>query len=146
MSVIQGIGTFFAASASTPATEDASGYGAQTWTDVGELTDVPEYGPNHDVVTHTPISTGIKQKYHGATDNGSLALPVALDPDDAGQNIMRAALVSKDRISFRVTYADGTIDYVQGKVFSFTKGASVSGVVPSNTKIEFETDIVTVAA
>lgn len=38
----------------------------------------------------------------------------------------------------------GAVDYVQGKVFGFTKSASGSGVVSGSVNIEFETEITSV--
>ena len=134
-----GLGTVFAASAATPATEDVAGYAALTYTDVGEITEIPESGESFEVVTHVPLATGLTAKYHGANNAGSLTIPMALDNADAGQAILKAALASKSRISFSETYPDGEIRYYQGKVFSFTVGAATGSVVTANVMIERET-------
>lgn len=141
-----GIGTFISASAATPATADAAGYGALAFTEIGEVTEVPSYGPQHETVTHVPLKTGITAKYHGVLNYGSLDLPIALDRNDAGQIICRDALDNRTRISFRVTYPDGTIEYFQGKVMSFTRGASTGAVVGGQLMIEIETPNIEVAA
>lgn len=137
-----GLGTVFAISATLPASETDTAYAALTWVTVGEVTDIPAFGPAHEVVTHVPLSTGITAKYHGAKNNGSVTIPMALDPTDTGQTALKSALASKDRVAFKVAYADGTNDYFSGKVFSFTRGASIGSVVTAEVMIEIETDIV----
>lgn len=139
-----GLGTFLAISDDLPATEDVAGYTAVgvVFVTIGEVTEIPEFGPAHEVVTHVPLSTGLTAKYHGAKNNGSLTVPMALDISDAGQTLAKTALANKDRHSFRVTYADGSIDFFQGKVMSFTRGASIGAVVSASVMIEIETDIV----
>lgn len=145
MSTTEGIGAIFSASAASPATYDSTGYEALTFTEAGEVTEVPDHGPAHSVVTHTPLKTGIVNKYHGELNYGSISVPMAHDPTDAGQLILKAALASKDEISFKIEYSDGFIEYIAGKVMSFTKSASVNSVVPATAMIEFTRAAVEVA-
>ncbi len=142
-----GLGTYVEVSASLPADELPATYLALAdFDEVGELTEVPEFGPQHDTVTHVPLKTGNTAKYHGAKNNGSVTLPMALSPTDAGQVVLKTALANKTRISFAVVYADGAIDYFQGKVMSFTRGASIGSVVSASVMVEIETDIAEQAA
>lgn len=141
-----GLGTTIAISATLPATDNEAGYAALTFINIGEVTEIPEFGASHDVVSHVPLATGITAKYHGAKNNGSVSLPMALDRADAGQTALKTALTGKDRVAFEVTYADGAIDYFQGKVMSFTRGASIGEVVTATVSVEIETDLVEVAA
>lgn len=140
-----GLGTVFSVSASLPATENEAGYEALTFLAVGEVTEVPTFGPEHDVVTHVPLATGITAKYHGALNNGSITVPMALSPTDTGQIALKTALSGKTRIAFAVEYADGSFDYFQGKVMSFQRGASIGDVVTAEVMIEIETAIIEVA-
>ena len=98
-----GLGTVFAISATLPATPNEAGYSALTWVTVGEVTDIPTFGPSHEVVTHTPLATGVTAKYHGAKNNGSLTIPMALDPTDTGQIALKAALANRARVAFKPT-------------------------------------------
>lgn len=146
-----GIGTVLYASAATPTTEDAAGYAALSWVAVGEITEIPEYGPQSEVVTHTPLATGITAKYHGAINYGSLTIPLALARDDAGQTVLDTARRDRTRISFRIEYpkldpasVTGATEYTQGKVFSFTRGASSGAVVSGSVQVEFEKETVEV--
>ena len=146
MALTEGIGGFLSVSAATPATFDAAGYVALTFTDVGEASEIPEYGAAHAVNTFTPLKTGIDNKFHGALNYGSVTIPLGYDSADAGQIILLAALASKDAISFRETRSDGTIRYIMGKVFSFTRGQTVGSVNMASCMIEFTTADVEVAA
>jgi hypothetical protein len=138
-----GLGTTFSINSVVPSNELLATYEAMTgWVVVGEVTDIPTFGPAHDVVTHVPLATGITAKYHGALNNGSLTIPMALDYNDAGQLALKTAMTNRDRVTFRVSYGDGTNDYFQGKVMSFTRGASIGSVVTAEAMIEVETNIV----
>jgi hypothetical protein len=146
MALTEGTGGFLSVSAATPATFDAAGYVALSWTEVGEATEIPENGPVHAVVTFTPLKTGIDNKFHGALNYGSITVPLGYDSADAGQSILLAALTSKDEISFRETRSDGSIRYKMGKVMSFPRGQSVGSVNMASCNIEFTRADVEVAA
>ena len=146
MALTEGIGGFLSVSAATPATFDASGYAALTWTEVGEASEVPEFGAAYSAVTFTSLKTGIEDKFHGALNYGSITIPLGYDSADAGQIILLAALASKDEISFRETRSDGTVRYIMGKVMSFPRGQSVGSVNMASCNIEFTRADVEVAA
>ena len=146
MALTEGIGGFLSVSAAAPATYDASGYGALTWTDVGEASEIPEFGAAYSPVTFTPLKTGIVNKFHGELNYGSITVPLGYDSADAGQIILLAALDSKNEISFRETRSDGTIRFISGKVMSFPRGQSVGSVNMASCNIEFTRADIEVAA
>jgi len=146
MALTEGIGGFLSVSAATPATFDADGYAALTWTEVGEASEIPEFGAAYSAVMFTSLKTGIENKFHGALNYGSITIPLGYDSTDAGQIILLAALASKDEISFRETRSDGTIRYIMGKVMSFPRGQSVGSVNMASCNIEFTRADVEVAA
>ena len=139
------IGTTWGISATLPATYDALGYGALTLLTVGEITAIPQNGPTTEVVKHTPLVDGITQKFHGATDYGSITIPLGISRADTGQVALRAAQISRDRVAFGTTFPDGTVVFKCGKVMSFTTGAEVGGIVNGEVLVEYETAEVTVA-
>ena len=143
-----GIGTILAISKNLPASPfGATEYGAVTGFDViGEITEIPEAGLSHDVVTHVPLATGITAKYHGAANAGSVTIPFAYDATDDGQETAEEVLGTRQRCTFKTTLADGTEIYRQGKVMGFQIGASAGAVVSGNISIEFETVPVMVPA
>jgi len=146
MALTEGIGGFLSVSAEAPASFDAAGYVALTFTEVGEASEIPAYGAAHSVVTFTALKDGIVNKFHGELNYGSVTVPIGYDSADAGQIILLAALASKDAISFRETRSDGTIRYIMGKVMSFPRGQSVGSVNMASCNIEFTTADVEVAA
>ena len=146
MALTEGIGGFLSVSAAAPASFDAAGYAALTFTDVGEASEIPEFGAAYTPVTFTPLKTGIVNKFHGELNYGSITIPLGYDSADAGQIILLAALASKSAISFRETRSDGTIRYIMGKVMSFPRGQSVGSVNMASCNIEFTTADVEVAA
>jgi len=137
MALTEGIGGFLSVSAATPATFDAAGYVALSWTEVGEASDVPEFGGAYSPVTFTPLKSGIVNKFHGELNYGSITIPLGYDSNDAGQIILLGALASKNEISFRETRSDKSVRYIRGKVMSFPRGQSVGSVNIASCNIEF---------
>lgn len=140
-----GIGTVLYVSATVPTTTDPTGFAALTWVEVGEITEIPEYGGTSEVVTHTPLKTGVQEKFHGTENAGSLQIPLAYDSEDAGQDILRTAHRNKTQLAFKIEYPKvdaastaGAIDYTIGKVFSFTRSATTGGVVSGSVNVEFD--------
>lgn len=134
--------------AGLPATEDAAGYGALVFIPVGEVVDLPEYGPTVQVVESNPLATGITEKRAGFTNYGSLAVGLELDIEDAGQVILEAAIPDAGTDaphSFEITYNDGTIEYFHGGVFSYTRApGSANSMVGSTANVEINSKIIRV--
>lgn len=128
MAVQTAAGTTLSISATTPETFDSAGYQSTdlVWSVIGEVTDMGSHGKTFAEITHKPIGSRGTQKFKGSFDVGTKAVQMALDMDDAGQDIARTAADSDADYSFKMTYPNGDIDYFQAKVMSFTK--SVTGV------------------
>ena len=148
MGVFTSTGVKLYVSAATPATFDAAGYEALTWTEVAEVTTIPEYGPQAQVVTHEPLATGVTEKFGGFINYGSVAVEGAFSPTDAGQIILREnALQPNTQIAVRIEYPDQQDDYTFGKCFSGTKNpGSANSMVGTSFSIEFNKPIIEVAA
>ena len=121
MTVFTTAGTVIAISASNPATFDQSGYAALSYTGIGEVTDLGEFGREYNEVTHNPIGTRGTKKLKGSFNEGTLALQVGLDTDDAGQDLLYTASGSDNDYSFKVTAQNGDVYYFQAKVMSFKR-------------------------
>ena len=130
-------------------TDDATdGFPSLTYAVVGEVTSVPSHGAEYALVTHNPIGDRVTRKLKGSVNYGSLTIPMALDVDDAGQDIMRdhsdGANVD-DLASFEVAYPDGTTEYFTGLVMSFTTaGDGVDSILAAEAMIEIDSSVVTV--
>ncbi|WP_282076307.1 hypothetical protein [Epibacterium ulvae] len=144
-----GIGTIVYVSTTLPAADTVAGYEAiedVNWIKLGHLSEVPEFGPESSEVNFTPLDTGVVSKYHGEENNGSVTFPLGMDRTDAGQRLVKDARENKARIAFKIVYpkvdsasGSGAIDYIQGKVFSFMRGAATGSVVSGSVNVGFET-------
>lgn len=140
MTVYTTAGTTIAASASAPATYDAAGYGALSFTAIGEVTNLGDFGREYTLVTHNPIGNRATQKFKGSFNEGQIALQVGLDTDDAGQDLMYTASGSDSNYSFKVTAQGGDIYYFVGKVMSFKRSfGSVDQITSATIVIEITT-------
>lgn len=141
-------GTLFAISASSPATIDAAGFQALAYTNVAEITDVPEMGGDTAVVTHMPLATGVVEKFKGFVNFGSVTLGFADDITDAGQLLLDSGATGANKNlqhSARVTLQDGTFIFFTNKIFSFKLSpGSADSIVSATSLIEIESKLVRV--
>ena len=146
--VFTSAGTTLAVSANAPATYDTVGFQALTFTDVGEVTDMGEYGPTYEVVTHNPLNTRRTVKRKGTVNDGAISMQIGRDPTDAGQVILIAGVdgAAKDTVhSFEVTLQDGTIQYFTGQIYSYTTNVgSANNIVSASVTVEIDNEIVEV--
>jgi hypothetical protein len=141
-------GTALAISAATPATQDAAGYAALQYTEIGEVEQIGAVGATFAKVEFQPLK-GPKQKHKGSVDYGSLQPSLAHDDEDAGQALLRTAAedASSKLYAFRLTYPDGAIRYFQGRVFGYPENTgNADSIVMANPTIEIDTRVVKVAA
>lgn len=148
MGVNTAAGSKLAISAANPATEDATGYAALTYTEVAYVSNLGDLGSSYEMVEFQPLD-GPKLKLKGPRDEGSLNPSIALDDDDAGQTLLRTA--SEDGTnafySFKITRPDGAVRYFQGPVFGMPESiGSASDVITASPTIEACTEVIRVAA
>ena len=124
--------TVYAISAALPATYDAAGYGstAITYTVIDRVSDMLPYGSKRAVNKFQPIK-GAVEKTKGSPDYGSGEMRMADMPADAGQIILKAAEVSPNHYSMKITYADGEVHYLDVLV----TGWQLSGAKEGETLI-----------
>ena len=152
MSVQSTAGTVLSVSIATPATQDEAGYSALSYTEVGEVTDLGEYGSDGNLITYQAIGERLDQKLKGSINAGSQSLQLGRDIVDAGQAILKAASTNGSatvdtNLSFKIGYKDGSIDYFQALVMNYVNSLGNSNqVTAANCNIELNTEIVEVAA
>lgn len=140
MAVRTSAGSTFKLSAGIPATFDGTGYAALTYTTVGEITDLGEFGREYSLVTHNPVGNRSTQKFKGSFNDGSMTLQLGLDNSDAGQSLAQAAVLSDNNYSCLVTTQDGTKYYFLGQVMSFKIGVGdVNKITAATIMIELTT-------
>tara|TARA_R100001244_G_scaffold90191_3_gene68462 strand:+ start:1536 stop:1976 length:441 start_codon:yes stop_codon:yes gene_type:complete len=136
-------GTVLSVSATAPATYDQAGFAALTFTTIGEITDMGEFGKTYNLVTHQPLATRRTVKRKGSFNDGALSLQLARVPDDVGQVVLQAGLDSDDSYSFKVVLQDGEIQYFSGQVMSYTNNVgSADQISGSAVSIEIDNDII----
>lgn len=139
-------GSTFKISATLPATYDAAGFGAVSYTAVAEITDMGSLGKDYTKITHNPVGDRKTYKFKGSYDSGNITLKLAKALADAGQALMLTASNSDADYSFQITLQDGRDMYFAGKVFSFvTNIGSVNQILGADVKVEITSDIVETA-
>lgn len=142
MTVRSSAGTTLAVSATNPETFDQAGYESTdiVFTTVGEITDLGEFGREYALVTHNPVATRGTQKFKGSFNQGTMNMALGLDTDDAGQIILKAASLSDNDYSFKVTTQNGDVYYFQAKVMSFKVGiGTVDQITAATVTLELTT-------
>lgn len=126
MAVQTAAGTVIYISATQPETFDLAGYQSTdiVFSAIGEVTDAGSHGRKYAEITHKPIGSRGVQKFKGSFDIGQKTVQMALDMDDAGQDICRTAALSDADYSFKVAYPNGDADFFSAKVMSFEKSVS----------------------
>lgn len=149
MSVQTSTGMKYYVSAALPATEDKAGYDALTWTEVGEIVSIGEYGGTQEQVNHTPLATGLVEKYKGATDNGNITLEMGRDATDAGQALLLAGSNGAAKYtvhSHKVEYPQGEIDAFQGLIFGYNKNpGAINSIVSANSSVGINTEVIDIS-
>lgn len=140
MTVKTSAGTTIAISASNPATFNVAGYEALSFTLIGEVTDLGEFGREYALVTHNPVGSRGTVKKKGSFNEGTMTMSLGLDTDDAGQILAKAASLSDNDYSFKVTTQNGDIYYFQAQVMSFKVGVgSVDQITTATISLELTT-------
>ena len=150
MAKLTSTGTKLSVVAEDPATFDDAGYAALVFVEVGEVIDLPEYGPNVQVVESNPLATGITEKFKGFINYGSQSMGLEFDSANAGQIILAAGVegaTKNAQHSIKIEYQDGSIDYYSARIFSYTKApGSANSMVGSTVQVEINTPVTRVAA
>lgn len=139
-SVSTGAGTTIGIVLGAPATFDAAGYAALTFVSIGEVTDIPDFGREFEMVTHKPIGSRGTVKKKGGFNEGSIDLKLGLNTDDAGQVLLKAAALSDVDYSFKITCPTGDVYYFRALTLSFKVAVGSSGsIISATTKLELQT-------
>ncbi len=138
----------FRVAAATPATYDAAGFGALTFTNVSGVTSVGEFGGEAELITYDLLAERVTKKLKGTINYGTIQLEMVLETADAGQLLLKdgALGTAVDTIhSFEVTLNDGTINYFTGVIMGYRPNVGASNnVVSVTSNIEIDNEVVTV--
>jgi len=119
--VIQSVGTQVYVSAAEPATYNSAGFGALSWTEVGEVESLGEYGGSAQISQFIPLATGTVKKRKGSLDYGTASMVIG-KTTDSGLAAMKSGFdgANKDVIhSFKIVESDGSIGYFTAVIASY---------------------------
>lgn len=142
-----GVGATFSIVAGEPATYDDTGFAALTYAEVGEVISIGAFGGTAEVLTQTPVKSGVIKKVKGSKNYGSQTIQFGKQTDD-GQAALQAGFDGAnefDTHSIKLEYSDGVVRYYTGLVSSFEfQEFSASAFVNTACTIEINNAIVDV--
>lgn len=132
-------------SAGVPATHDATGFAALTYTEINGLSDVGVAGDVASLITFMPVNDAQTYKLKGNVNSGVLSLKGAFTPTDPGQLVLVSASNSYNPYSVKLLLANGSIMYAQGLVMGVqTTVGTVNQITGLECNIELSGGIVRV--
>lgn len=149
--IFSSVGTQVSVDDAAPATYDVTGFAALTWALCGELAELPSFGSEAALATHTPLATGIVAKRRGSKNFGSLALTMAVSASDAGAAILEtkadAAAGADAQVSVKVELVNGGVQYFTAQVMSYkVNPANADSITMAEVTLEIDNSVVKVAA
>jgi hypothetical protein len=134
-------------SAASPATRDSVGYAALTYTKVSEIVSISGFGVSVDPIEVRTLDSGALRTYKGHYNYGGVQGDMNYDPDDAGQNILRANILSNDELSVKLVDKDGNVTYSGGPSMAGQRTpGSANNMVTASFDVRFNYPPVEVAA
>lgn len=134
-------------STAAPATDNAAGFAALTWVEVGSVTNVGSVkGREYSMSTLSTVGDAQDREKKGSFKLPNAEFECAWIEDDAGQIIIEAASKNYSAPSFKLTKQDATkIRYFTAQVAKFVEnnGTSNDSVLGQFTLLR-QTDTVTV--
>jgi len=115
-------GTTVGVSASLPATFDATGYDALTFTTVGNVIDSNEVAVVDSIVEHQTLALNYPEKIKGTYNIPNLTLTIAKTVADAGQVIVKAGKAATTSYSLKFVYPSTNQTEVTGKIIKASPG------------------------
>jgi hypothetical protein len=103
-------------SAASPATLNAAGFAALTYSNVGNIENIGGFGRVYELVTLKTLDTRGTQKIKGSFDSGNLDLKIANTTTDAGLTILKSESTTDNLVSVKITTSTGDITYCQALV------------------------------
>lgn len=135
--------------------DTANEFAALSFTEVGEIESLGEFGDQAGIVTFTALGDRRVRKFKGSFDAGTITLSLGRDAADSGQSALIAAQASDFDYAFKVELNDegsnspqrNTVFYFRGKVVSYsTNIGNANSVVGASAQIAINSPIIEVAA
>lgn len=130
-----------------PAAQDPAGYEALTWLEVGEVTDIGEFGRVYEEIITNYLNQRRVAKHKGNYDEGSPPITVTRNVQDGGQQSCAVALGSDDNSAFKILHQGGDVDFFEAKVRSYTQEIGAANkMYNASIQLSIDSDIVPVNA
>ena len=140
-------GTTLSISAGTAATYNQIGFEALTFTEIGEVSEMGEFGRQYNLVTFNTLGDRRTVKRKGSYNDGTIACQMARVPSDVGQTILTTAVNSDASYSIKIELQDGTIFYTTAQIMSYTTNiGNVDQITSATVNMEIDNDIIEVPA
>ena len=139
----------------TAAATSAEEFAQDDYTEVGEVSEIGEFGDQRNIVTFTSLADGRVRKARGTADAGDVPVTYAFDGGDEGQDALKTAFEelsqSADEFNFRVQLSDGLITpttfYFRARVSSRrVQSITNDGIVTVQAMLAINSPVVEVAA
>ncbi|MEH6697201.1 MAG: hypothetical protein V7672_00735 [Brevundimonas sp.] len=107
-----------------------------TWTEIGNVESVGEFGSEAATVAFTPLATGLTRQLKGAKNPGGITINCGNDPLDAGQLAAITAAGTNSLYPLKIVDADGADSndtdstvYIGVRIMSAKKNSGQTGAV-----------------
>ena len=127
-----------------PSTYDTAGFDAVTWTEIGLIESIGEFGADAEIGEFTPLGTGIKAKTMGASDYGSFPMTIGKTATDDGLVALLAHQGQPGALPFKVELSKtGTLRNHRFMFAGLTKKTSTAiGQSPEMVRVMAEVVLV----
>lgn len=138
----------------TVAATSQSAFEADTFTEIGEVTNIGDFGKVYQDIPTNTINQRQTKHAKGAYDQGTLELQVYMDVSDSGQTAVKTALDSDDEYNIKIILNDSpagspsqpTTYYFRALVMSYRRSISdVNSMVTAAISLAINTDPIEVA-
>ena len=103
-------------SGNLPATLNEAGWEAGTYTEVGNIQDMGEFGDTHTPIEYNILKEGRVKRLPGAVDGGQVSISIVYDSNDGGQTIIKDANGTDGLHYFKVKDSDAETYYFAGTI------------------------------
>lgn len=117
------VGTTFWVCATLPTSDTAPLFTALSWIEVGEVDSIGDQVVTDEVMTRTPLKTGVTSKTKGATTIEPFDIVGGWASGNTGQVALKAARESKLPYAYKVEYMDGSKEF--GRALITSRGKSI---------------------
>lgn len=141
MALQSSVGIAVAVSATLPASHDATGFAALTFTPCGKLNTPPAMTGTKDVATFDNLTTGEEEKLVDILRAGNGDMTFGFDEEDAGQLVLETAADATtdagSKVALEFTLNSGRKYYRLAIITSYRPEGSVGNVLSAVVGAEF---------